>query len=225
MLRPRYCVKLDHMLKLKYNYFKSIKPYIVIVVAYGKIIPEKYLSLSEKGFLNIHASLLPKWRGAAPIQRSIMNRDKETGVSFMMIEKGLDVGPYVNQIKVKIDSQTTAGSLTDELSKVGADNILKTIDLIENNKINFTTQDNSKASYAKKISKTETKIVWKDKAVNIIAKIDSGCSGHFFTYKDALLLSNVQPAIGPTGILPDKSRVTSELKGSLPVHGLSNEGS
>ncbi len=156
----------------EYNYFKSIRPYIVIVVAYGKIIPEKFLSLSEKGFLNIHASLLPKWRGAAPIQRSIMHRDKETGVSFMMIEKGLDSGPYINQIKVKIDIQTTAGSLTDELSKLGADNILKTINLIQENKAKYVMQDNNQATYAKKINKDESKIIWNEKAINVIAKIN-----------------------------------------------------
>ena len=213
----------------EYNYFKSIKPYIVIVVAYGKIIPEKYLSLSEKGFLNIHASLLPKWRGAAPIQRSIMNRDKETGVSFMMIEKGLDVGPYANQIKVKIESQTTAGSLTDELSKVGADNILKTIDLIENNKINFTTQDNSQASYAKKISKTESKIVWKDKAVNIIAKINSlnPYPGAWFEFNGSrykiwkALISEMKGV--PGDILDEKLTIACEDR-SIEVVKIQKEG-
>ena len=157
----------------EYNYFKSIGPYIVIVVAYGKIIPKNYLSIPEKGFLNIHASLLPKWRGAAPIQRSIMNRDKETGISYMKIEEGLDTGPFINQIKVRIDNQTTARSLSNELSKIGAENIIKTINLIESEKEKFVRQDNTQAIYAKKINKKESKIIWNEKANYIIAKINS----------------------------------------------------
>ena len=81
----------------EYNFLKKIKPDIVIVVAYGKIIPKKFLNLAKYGFINIHASLLPKWRGAAPIQRSIMNLDRETGISIMRIEEELDAGPIIHQ--------------------------------------------------------------------------------------------------------------------------------
>ena len=88
--------------KNEYEYFKSIDPYIVVVVAYGQIIPKNYLDLPDKGFINIHASLLPKWRGAAPIQRSIMNLEKETGISIMKIEEELDTGPICNSYKVNI---------------------------------------------------------------------------------------------------------------------------
>tara|TARA_B100000780_G_scaffold278792_1_gene253715 strand:+ start:2505 stop:3425 length:921 start_codon:yes stop_codon:yes gene_type:complete len=157
---------------IEYEYFKSLKPNIVIVVAYGKIIPKKYFNLSEKGFLNIHASLLPKWRGAAPIQRSIMNRDKSTGISFMKIEEGLDEGPYCKQIKVKIEEDTTASELTETLSNLGAENILKCIDEIVKNQAKFIDQDNSKATYSKKIIKEEARINWQLPAKNILAKIN-----------------------------------------------------
>ena len=130
----------------EYKYFKSLNPYLVIVVAYGKIIPKKYLNLSQKGFLNIHASLLPKWRGAATIQRSIMNSDIETGISIMKIEEKLDTGPYMIQAKIKIDEQTTTKILSGKLSKLGAEQILRCISLIEENKAKFINQDHEKAT-------------------------------------------------------------------------------
>ena len=89
--------------KEEYNYLKELNADIAIVVAYGQIIPKEYFSLVKKGFINIHASLLPKWRGAAPIQRSIMNLEKETGVSIMKIGEKLDTGPICNSYKIEID--------------------------------------------------------------------------------------------------------------------------
>ena len=156
----------------EYEYFKSLKPYLVIVVAYGKIIPKKYLNLSEKGFLNIHASLLPRWRGPAPIQRSIMNRDRTTGISFMKIEEGLDEGPFCRQIEVNIDEQTTSGQLTEKLSILGSENIIKCLDEISKDQLEFINQDHSKATYSKKITKKESKINWQMPANDIIAKIN-----------------------------------------------------
>ena len=86
----------------EYNFFKKISPDIVVVVAYGQIIPTNYLNLPKNGFINIHASLLPKWRGAAPIQRSIINLDKETGISIMKITEQLDTGPICNTYKIDL---------------------------------------------------------------------------------------------------------------------------
>ena len=134
----------------EYKYLKSVDAYLIVVVAYGKIIPKSFLNLSKKGFINIHASLLPKWRGAAPIQRSIINQDYESGISIMKINEKLDAGPFMKQIKVKIDNQTTSKSLSDKLSKLGAENIIETINLIEQNKANFLEQNHVKATYAKK---------------------------------------------------------------------------
>jgi methionyl-tRNA formyltransferase len=109
----------------EFNFFKSLESRIIIVIAYGKIIPKKYLDLTEKFFLNIHASLLPKWRGAAPIQRSIMNQDKETGISFMKIVEKLDAGPYMKQLKVQLNKQTTSKILNEKMSELGtAENVL-----------------------------------------------------------------------------------------------------
>ena len=169
----------------EYENFKLLDSNIIVVVAYGKIIPKKYLNLPHKFFINIHASLLPKWRGAAPIQRAIMNKDKISGISFMKIEEGLDVGPYMKQIQIKLDDQMTSGKLSKKLSNIGAENILNCIDLIEKNKAKFINQDENKATYAKKIMKSEAKILWKESAKDILSKINSlnPAPGAWFEYE------------------------------------------
>ena len=169
----------------EYLYFKSLAPYLVIVVAYGQIIPKRFLELPEKGFLNIHASLLPKLRGAAPIQRSIINSEKETGISIMKIEEGLDTGPYMKQVKINIDKQTNSEELSKKLSELGAKNILGSIDLITNNQAKFIKQDSNNVTYAKKISKKESRISWQDSAEKNLAKINglNPTPGAWFEYK------------------------------------------
>jgi len=156
--------------EVEFEYLNSLSPYIVIVVAYGKIIPNNFLSIPKKGFINIHASLLPRWRGAAPIQRAIMNLDKETGISIMKINEGLDTGPFMKQLKISINDQTNSEELHDKLSKLGADNILSSIDLISSNNAKFIEQNNDNATYAKKVMKEESKILWTDSAKKILAK-------------------------------------------------------
>ena len=169
----------------EYNFLKKLAPDIVVVVAYGKIIPKKFLSLSKYGFINAHASLLPKWRGAAPIQRSIMNLDNETGVSVMKIVEELDAGPIINQQKIKINEKIDTFTLSKILSKISAKAILETIEKFENGEIKFIEQDHDKATYAKKISKDEGKIDWNDKAEKILAKINglNPSPGAWFEYK------------------------------------------
>ena len=157
----------------EYEKFLELKPDFVVVVAYGKIIPEKYLKIKNLLFLNIHASLLPKWRGAAPIERSIISMDSETGISIMKIEKKLDTGPFIKQVKTKIFKETTSGELSEKLSVIGANALLEVIDLIHSGKASYIKQNEKDASYAKKINKSETRINWKDKAENIIAKINA----------------------------------------------------
>jgi|TARA_B110001452_G_C15226192_1_gene424991 methionyl-tRNA formyltransferase len=171
----------------EYDYFKKLSPCIVIVVAYGKIIPKQYLDIKDNIFINIHASLLPKWRGAAPIQRSIMNCDKETGISIMKIVEKLDAGPFMKQIKIKIDEQTNTKNLSKQLSKLGAENILNCINLIKKNEANFIEQEHSESTYAKKIKKSESKIIWQENAKNILAKINglNPFPGAWFEYNGA----------------------------------------
>ena len=154
------------------EYFKSIDADLAIVVAYGQIIPKEFLNLTKKGFINIHASILPKWRGAAPIQRSIMNLDKETGISIMKIGEQLDTGPVCNSYKINIENNLNAEEVSEKLSSLAAEKILDNIDDIYEDNANFIEQDHSLATYASKIQKLEGQINWKEDAKIIIGKIN-----------------------------------------------------
>ena len=156
----------------EYDYFKKIGADLVIVVAYGQIIPKEFLSLPKKGFINIHASILPNWRGAAPIQRSIMNLDEETGVSIMKLSEKLDTGPVCNTYKMNLENNLNALEIGEKLSSLAADKILENIDDILDDKAKFVEQDHSKATYASKIQKSEGKIDWSEAAQKIIGKIN-----------------------------------------------------
>ena len=156
----------------EYNYLKKLNPDIVVVIAYGKIIPKKFLDLSKHGFINVHASLLPKWRGAAPIQRAIMNLDNQTGISIMKIVEELDAGPVMQQDKIQINENIDTLTLSKVLSKLGANSILNAIIKIEKGEARFQEQNHSEATYAKKISKMEGQINWKESAKKVLAKIN-----------------------------------------------------
>ena len=159
--------------EIEYNFIKKIKPNVVIVVAYGKVLPSRILNIKNIKFINIHTSLLPKWRGAAPIQRAIINMDKETGISIMKIEEELDAGPIMKTVKININKNSTYESLSKELSSLSAITIIECLDKIENKKDKFKPQDSSKVSYAKKIDKLEGKINWNIIAKKVLAKINA----------------------------------------------------
>ena len=158
---------------IEIEHIKTINPDIIIVVAYGKILPEALLKIEKVLFINIHASLLPKWRGAAPIQRAIMNSDSETGLSIMKVEPKLDTGPILIQSKIKITKEINYEELSSQMSKLGAKLILEALDLIENGKAEFIPQNEKDATYAKKIEKSESKINWNLEAKKIVAKINA----------------------------------------------------
>ena len=162
-------VKLDDESEI--NHLKKLKPDLVVVVAYGKILPEKLLNIENLSFLNVHASLLPRWRGAAPIQRAIMMGDKETGISIMKIVPKLDAGPILIQSKLSINNKINYEEMSEKMSDLGARLIIDALELIKNNKANFTPQDETKVVYAKKIAKIESKINWNESAEEILAKI------------------------------------------------------
>ena len=171
--------------KSEYEYFKNLDLDLVIIVAYGIIIPKEFLTLSKEGFVNLHASILPQWRGAAPIQRSIMSQDKETGISVMKINEKLDEGDISHIFKIDIEENENAQSLSDRLSILASEKISEIIDSILDKEINFKPQDHSKATYAKKIKKTEGLINWNDNAENIIGKINGlfPYPAGYFVYK------------------------------------------
>ena len=172
--------------KEEYEYLKQLDLDLVIVVAYGQIIPKEFLNLAKKGFINIHASLLPKWRGAAPIQRSIMNLEKETGISIMRIGEKLDTGPVCNSYRIEIKDIDNAEIISNKLSILASEKIIENIDDIFENKLTFKEQDDSKATYASKIEKSEGEIQWNDNAESIIGKINGlyPSPGAFFIFKE-----------------------------------------
>ncbi|MDC3158578.1 methionyl-tRNA formyltransferase [Candidatus Pelagibacter sp.] len=188
----------------EYESFKKIEADLVIVVAYGQIIPKEFLNLSKKGFINIHASILPRWRGAAPIQRSIMNLDKETGVSIMKIAEKLDTGPVCNTYKINLENNLNAKDIGEKLSLLAAEKILDNIDDILDDKATFIEQDHSIATYAPKIQKSEGEIDWTESAQNIIGKINGlyPTPGAFFKYNGErykILKADIGNGIGNPG--------------------------
>ena len=211
------------------NYISKLAPDVVVVVAYGQIIPKKILSIQNIDFINVHASLLPKWRGAAPIQRSIMERDSETGVTIMKIISKLDSGPYMMQEKIKIEKYFNYHDLTEKLSYLGAKLIIQSLNLIENNKANFINQDDSKATYAKKIEKKECKIKWNIPAKNLVAKINglSPFPGAWFEHKKNRLKIIKAEEIdlnGKEGEIIDDNLIIGCLKNSIKILEIQKEG-
>ena len=226
-IKVRHPEKLDTNEEI--NFIKKTKPDVVVVVAYGKIIPKKILEIENINFINIHASLLPKWRGAAPIQRSIMNLDNETGISIMKIIPKLDAGPVMMKSKVKITKDTNYSSLSNQLSLLGAKMIIESLDLIEENKAVFKEQNENDASYAQKIDKNETKINWNKKAKEIIAKINGlyPQPGSWFLYKGIRLKINKAKEVllkGHPGEILNEEFVIACSENAIQILEIQKEG-
>jgi len=159
-------------LKDQQEVIESLKPDVMVVVAYGMLLPQNILDIPRLGCLNIHASILPRWRGAAPIQRAIQAGDSETGVSIMRMELGLDTGPVYQVLKTPILNTDTSTSMHDKLADLGAQGILETINRLSvNPNLNAEKQDDSQSNYAKKIPKTEAVIDWTMSATDIDQRI------------------------------------------------------
>ncbi|HEX2937783.1 MAG TPA: methionyl-tRNA formyltransferase [Ruminiclostridium sp.] len=146
---------------------KNYKPECIVVVAYGLILPERVLEVPPLGCINVHASLLPKLRGAAPIQWSIINGEKETGVTTMYMAKGLDTGDMILKSRLDIGPDETFGELHDRLMKIGAETLLKTLTLLEQGKAPREKQDDVLSNYAPMIDKTNSMIDWSKSAQDI----------------------------------------------------------
>jgi methionyl-tRNA formyltransferase len=144
---------------------------LMLVVAYGLLITPEILNKPKYGCINIHTSLLPRWRGAAPIQRAIEAGDQETGITFMQMDQGLDTGPILDQIPCSIATNETGGQLHDQLAEISAENINHLLTKIANNELKPIKQDDSKTTYANKISKQEAKIDWTKSAIELERKV------------------------------------------------------
>ena len=215
--------------KEEYEHFKKIDADLAVVVAYGQIIPKEFLNLSKNGFINIHASILPKWRGAAPIERSIMNLDKETGISIMKIEEQLDTGPVCNIYKINLENNLNAVDVAEQLSLIASEKILDNIDDILEGRAKFIEQNHLKATYASKIEKSEGKIDWKENAENIIGKINGlfPSPGAFFIFKGErykILKAEIVSGIGKPGYVVSENLEVSCGENAIKILEIQRQG-
>ena len=216
--------------KEEINFIKKLDADLAIVVAYGQIIPKEYLDLTKKGFINIHGSILPRWRGAAPIQRSIMNLDEETGISIMKITEELDSGPISNIYKIKLNQNKNAQEISEQLSSLAAEKILDNVDEILDDKAIFNEQDHLKATYAKKIDKSEGQIYWSDEASKIIGKINGlfPIPGAYFNFKGErykILKAEIGNGVGKIGeVISDKLEIACKKNKSIKILEIQRQG-
>ena len=146
---------------------------LMVVVAYGLILPKVILDAPKLGCINIHASLLPRWRGAAPIQRAILAGDKETGITIMQMDVGLDTGDMLLKKNCAIEGVDTGSSLHDRLSEMGAEALMETLPLIINGETKAEVQDDSQACYAEKLQKSEALLDWQQAAKQLLNKVNA----------------------------------------------------
>jgi methionyl-tRNA formyltransferase len=216
--------------KDEYKFLKNLNADLALVVAFGQIIPKEFFNLTKKGFINIHASILPKWRGAAPIQRSIMNLDNETGISIMKIVEELDRGPVCNTYKIKIDSSQNTKDVSEKLSFLAAEKILDNLNDILEDKAKFIEQDHAKATYAKKIDKKEGQINWNNKASEIIGKINglTPSPGAYFNYKGErykIIKCKIGSGIGAIGeVISDELEIACSNIESVKILEIQRQG-
>ncbi len=179
---------------------------LMVVAAYGLILPEPVLAVARLGAINIHASLLPRWRGAAPIQRAILAGDARTGISIMQMDRGLDTGPVLVTAAIPIAVDDTGASLHDKLAELGARLIVNTLEALERGRLRAAPQADAGASYAAKIVKAEAEIDWREAAPVIERKVRAfnPLPGAATTMKNAALKiwrAQVSAAAGPPGTI------------------------
>ena len=194
-----------------FNAIKDLKADILVVAAYGLIIPEKILNLFHKGCLNVHASLLPRWRGAAPIHRAIESGDNKIGVTIMKVVSKLDAGPMIRKISVDLLDQSTAGEMTDLMSLKGAELMAEVLeDIAKGNEIKFTPQDETKVTYANKINKIEGKLNLDDSPDKLVRKIKAFNPYPGITYIFRSKILKIWDAI-PINLLPVRNFSPGDL--------------
>ncbi len=216
------------------NIIKDINPDIIVVAAYGKILPKEVLDIPRLGCVNIHGSLLPKYRGAAPIQWAVLNGDKETGVTTMLMNEGLDTGDILLTEKTEIGENETASELFDRLSLMGADILLRTIDALQNGEVTPIKQDDSKATYAKMLSKDLSNIDFNSSVRNIHKKIcglsDWPCAvtsinGKRLKVYRSEVVSDKKPNAAPGEVIDEKNFTVACIDGSIRFVEVQAEGS
>ena len=186
---------------------RSLKPDVAVVAAYGKIIPESVLGIPRLGFLNIHPSLLPRHRGATPIASAILQGDKVTGVSIILLDAGMDSGPLIKQKEIAITDDDTAGTLSLKLSRLGADLLAEVLPLWLENKIEPRPQDDTRATYSAVLTKEDGRIDWQLDAVDIWRRVRAlqPWPGSYTTWKGRnIKLLQVIPLSGDKPVEPGR---------------------
>lgn len=153
------------------QFLRGIQPHAIVVVAFGQILPAGILDIPPLGCINVHSSLLPRYRGAAPMQRAIMNGETQTGVTTMLMERGLDSGDILLQSSIPIGGEDNFGMVHDRLSKLGAELLVETLELLTQGKLPGVPQDHEKATYAPIITRDDEVINWHDRAGDIKNKV------------------------------------------------------
>ncbi len=216
------------------NDLRRLEPDLIVVAAYGKILPEAVLTLPRFGCINIHASLLPRWRGAAPIQRAILAGDHETGVTAMQMEVGLDTGDMLGSISTPIAADDTFGSLHDRLAELGASLMLQTLEKLQNGSLSPKKQDEKDMTYAAKIEKAEARLNFNSDASVLDCKIRAfnpfplaftTLNGKTLKITDATPLP--QNTAAPNGTITEITSdgwIVSCATGSLLIRGVLPEG-
>ena len=213
--------------------FAGLQLDVAVVVAFGQILPKDLLEAPKLGSFNLHASLLPRWRGAAPIQRAIMAGDKVTGVQVMRMTEGLDEGPILAGATLRIDALDTAGSLHDRLALVGADLLVRTLADIEAGRAVETLQADAGATYAKKIRAKDARLNWTKPGVDIDHKIrglapSPGAWFEIITEKGPVrvkaLLSRAEAGFGEPGTLLDDRLLVATGEGAVRLLQVQRQG-
>lgn len=233
---------LNHGLKvLQYNKIrvegvedlKNLAPDIMVTCAFGQILSQEIIDIAPRGIINVHASLLPKYRGAAPIQYSVINGDTETGVTIMQTEAGIDTGDILSVEKTPIDPDETAGELFERLSELGAKLIVETLDKIEAGKITPVKQDETKATHVKMLTRETGKIDWTKSAKdikNLVRGTNPWPAAHTFLNGKTLKIFVVDALDGDFDgqigevLRADKKLVVKCGKGAVEILEIQSEG-
>ena len=218
--------KLD---KQSLEQFESLKPDVAILFAYGKIIPLEWLNIPIFGFINIHASLLPRWRGAAPVQRAIENNDKKSGITIMKMNEGLDEGPIIASQEIAINSETNGQTLIDQISHDSCSLLYNNLEKYLKGLLSPVDQDHEKSTYASKINKDESRLNWNSDANILEQKIRAfyPYPATWFSHKGKrykVLKAKVSSFEGESGKILQSPLVVGCKKNSLEILEIQAEG-
>jgi methionyl-tRNA formyltransferase len=218
--------KLD---KQSLEQFKSLKPDVAILFAYGKIIPLEWLNTPVFGFINIHASLLPRWRGAAPVQRAIESNDKLSGITIMKMNEGLDEGPIIASQEIDINSETNGQTLIEQISHDSCSLLYKNLEKYLKGMLSPIDQNHEKSTYASKINKNESRLNWNLDAETLEQKIRAfyPYPATWFSYKGKrykVLKAKISSLVGESGKILQIPLIIGCKKNSLEILEIQAEG-